>query len=101
VDEYTRRMAGAWHRRVSPGPMKYVRAMRGCVCRMSRPGVNLLVHATTGMLTTNALCVHYLAHHRDEVPPSELAKVLTLLGEPEDPRAEDLQRDLRPLPLPG
>ena len=32
----------------------------------------------TGGFVTNSLCVHYLAHHRDEVPPSELEKVATL-----------------------
>ena len=29
-------------------------------------------------LVTNSLCVHYLAYHRDEVPPSELAKIDTI-----------------------
>jgi hypothetical protein len=96
IDEYTRRMTGGLrvgHRR--NGPRDVRRGVHMCVCRMTSEPFDTYVETTTGRLKTNSLCIHYLAHHRVEVPESELAKVLTLTAEPEDPVPTELARDMR------
>lgn len=101
IDEYTRRMAGALRvARLAPRKL-WKRGFHTCVCRMQSGHIDLFVATTSGELVTNSLAVHYLAHHRDEVPAAELAKVLTLTAPPLEPLLEELNRDLRPLPLPG
>ena len=42
------------------------------------------------MLRTNSLAIHYLAHHRDEVPPEELAKVAKLLADEVEPTHDEM-----------
>jgi hypothetical protein len=101
VDGFTRRMAGALRVATRPPPERHFRGIHLCVCRMRSTNYNLYVRSTSGQLTTNSLCVHYLAHHRSEVPPGELDKVLTLVAPPCDPLPSDLARDLTPLKVPG
>lgn len=45
----------------------------------------------SGGFVTNSLCVHYLAHHREEVPQAELEKVATLQCGTATPRQLDLE----------
>jgi hypothetical protein len=89
VDEYTRRMAGAMRSASAQAPYRGIHR-----CRCGEPSTNCdyvvrIAERVPGSpwhgLLTNSLAVHYLAFHRDEVPPGELAKVLTLTAAPEDP----------------
>lgn len=45
---------------------------------------------TNGYLT-NSLCVHYLAHHRSEVPPHELRRIESFTFAEVDPTDQELQ----------
>jgi hypothetical protein len=96
IDEYTRRMAGALRVAAIPAREQHSRGIHMCVCRMRSANHHFYVRGTSGRLTTNSLCVHYLAHHRDEVPASELEKVLMLHASACDPLPSDLARDLSP-----
>src|SRR5215207_5574990 len=96
IDDYTRRMAGALRVAATP-PRWSFRGFHTCVCRMNSTHYDLRVATSNGWLRTNSLAVHYLAHHRGEVPDSELAKVLTLTAPPLDPLPTELARDLTPL----
>jgi hypothetical protein len=100
IDDYTRRMAGALRVAEIPPRSTWNRGRHDCICRMSSACYDLDVATTHGTLKTNSLAVHYLAHHRGEVPESELAKVLTLTAPPLDPLPTELTRDMTPLPLP-
>jgi hypothetical protein len=89
VDEYTRRMAGAM---LSASPQAAYRGIHHCRCGAASTNCDYIVRIAERVagspwhgLLTNSLAVHYLALHRDEVPPGELAKVLTLTAEPADP----------------
>ncbi|HSX23388.1 MAG TPA: hypothetical protein VLE97_11495 [Gaiellaceae bacterium] len=89
VDEYTRRMAGAMR---SASPQAAYRGIHHCRCGEASTNCDYVVRIAQRIsgspwhgLLTNSLAVHYLAFHRDEVPPGELAKVLTLTAEPVDP----------------
>lgn len=50
-----------------------------CVCGANSSGCDYLL---SNGLITNLLCVHYLACHRSEIPPSELEKVGNLESSP-------------------
>ena len=47
-------------------------------------------HVIGARFTTNSLAVHYLAHHRAEVPADELADVLSLPAADAEPTAREL-----------
>ena len=86
VDGLTRRMAGALSR------AEHVHATRGfhrCTGLGCRAFSDNVTHLVDGYVT-NSLAVHYLAHHRAEVPRGELAKVAMLFGPDTDPTAEQL-----------
>ncbi len=73
LDGLTRKMTAAFRAGRPEG-----RASYGIhVCRCGAESSNRDFILPSG-LTTNSLCVHYLAHHRAEVPPSELEKVARL-----------------------
>jgi hypothetical protein len=40
---------------------------------------------------TNSLCIHYVAHHRSEVPPSQLAKIEAFYFGADEPNEDELQ----------
>lgn len=85
IDELTRKMAGAWR------ASKIVMHGRGdhrCVCGALS---DYDEHALPNGWETNSLCVHYLAHHRDEVPESELDKVRALTYREAEPTPQELQ----------
>ena len=98
VDAITRRMTGAWRKRtrIEPG----FRGIHHCTserCYTSSDNYNYLVATADGrVLTTNSLAIHYLAHHRDEVPTAELAKVAQLLADEERPTAEEMNTQTWP-----
>ena len=89
IDEYTRRMAGAM---LSASPQAAYRGIHRCHCGATSTNCDYIVRIQQRVagspwhgLLTNSLAVHYLALHRDEVPPDELTKVLMLTAEPTDP----------------
>jgi hypothetical protein len=47
-------------------------------------------HLAGGELT-NSLCVHYVAHHRVEIPPSDLARIERFALDAADPTDDELQ----------
>lgn len=72
IDEATRKM-GVALRGAREGS-----AWRGfhvCSCGKMSSNVDLIIE---DRFVTNSLAVHYLAHHRAEVPADELADVMTL-----------------------
>jgi len=91
VDEYTRRMAGALRVAELDPWLKRTRGHHTCVCRMDSSNSNHYVRTESGHLITNSLAVHYLAHHRSEVPEGELAK-----SSPSRPHRSTRSRGARP-----
>jgi hypothetical protein len=85
IDSLTRKMAAAYRAAESTGVL-----WRGFhICRCGARSTNT-DYTLPGGATTNSLCVHYLAFHRDEVPESELAKVADLASGEAEPNAEEL-----------
>lgn len=88
IDEATRKMTAAI-RLSKPGVLRRGMEIRGihkCVCGAISPGHNFVLPNNE---ETNALCVHYLAYHRSDVPREQLEKVLKLeYGESEPTTAE-------------
>jgi len=83
IDSLTRRMTAAlndsvggtrdgWRKLHTGGGW---RGVHTCVCGVNSSNMDFLLEDDT---ITNSLCIHYLAHHRNEVPRSELAKVRSL-----------------------
>ncbi len=87
IDEYTLRMTGAL-RAARPG--RQSRGVHTCRCGARSSSCELLVRVAEGELVTNSLAIHYLAHHRREVPEAELAKVMRLVAEDAMPEAREL-----------
>ena len=73
IDALTRKMVAAY-RSATREDITYCGFHR-CVCGSASTPYNSVLPSG---LVTNSLCVHYLAHHRDEVPAGELAKVAGL-----------------------
>jgi len=98
IDALTRKMTGAWRKRTRKEPG--FRGFHRCTserCYTSSDNYNYLVATADGrMLMTNSLAIHYLAHHRDEVPAEELAKVAQLLADEVEPTAEEMNTQTWP-----
>lgn len=90
IDALTRKLTAAWRtrRRV----VSY-NGLHQCACGILSDDSDWAV-GTEPQWSTNALCLHYLAYHRCEVPAQELAKVDAL---PESD-AEPTEQELRPPP---
>lgn len=87
IDDLTRKMTAAWrHRRESEYGYKGIHT---CVCGASSDNKDHWVGDGSGLLT-NSLCIHYLAHHRNDVPPEELDKVQRLPFGEEEPTEDEL-----------
>lgn len=84
IDDLTRKMTAAWRKKTT-NPDGY-RGWHTCVCGAHSDNHD---HYISGLLT-NSLCIHYLAFHRQEVPPEELAKVAALAFGEEEPNSEEL-----------
>jgi len=93
IDEATRKMTAAW------------RTNRACQVEYRKPHIcscgaesdrydHWIVEGATGRFT-NSLCIHYLAYHRQDVPASELAKVMALNYGHEEPTRMEL---VKPIP---
>jgi hypothetical protein len=91
IDSLTRAMAGALNF-AKEGSSRY-RGIHQCTgrgCVASSDNTDHYVSASTGEFMTNSLAVHYLAHHRAEVPANEIDKVASLLADPAEPTASQL-----------
>ena len=84
IDGYTRKMAAALQSRISTGVLQQdgtydkdssTLGFQRCSCRVTSDVVD---YELSDGVITNSLCVHYLAWHRQEVPQTELDKVLSL-----------------------
>lgn len=112
IDIYTQKMTGAL-RAAKPGSAPYSkgipefdnsawRGMHTCKCGAWGGNREYLVETAGGVfindagtpvqgLITNALCVHYVAFHRDEIHPIDLDRILLLNGEQADPTDAELR----------
>lgn len=86
VDALTRKMAAAYRRSTLPADDQRYRGWHTCRCGAKSDNAD---HFIDGV-KTNSLCVHYLAFHRKDVPPGELAKVQRMSEEAE-PSEKELQ----------
>jgi hypothetical protein len=76
LDELTCRMAAALN--AEPEPTNRYRGIHHCTGLRCDATSDNARHVVAGR-ETNSLAVHYLAHHRAEVPDSELAKIEAVL----------------------
>src|SRR5262249_56630284 len=98
VDALTRRMAGAWRTRTRQDPG--YRGFHQCTserCYARSDNHDYFVATADGeRLMTNSLAIHYLAHHREELPFEELAKVARLPAGDAEPTTDELAGRDRP-----
>ena len=90
IDVYTLTMAAAW--RLGWSSRLACRGFHVCACGVASDNREHFVVGVSGTLRTNSLAVHYLAFHRDEVPPEELERVVGLPVYPSDSDLDDLLR---------
>lgn len=97
IDIYTRKMAAALQSRISTGILREDGAydkdfstlgFQRCSCGVTSDNVD---YELSDRIITNSLCVHYLAWHRQEVPQTELNKVLSLSGGESEPSPDVLK----------
>lgn len=93
VDDYTRRVTAAWRARVD-GHARY-RGQHFCTGKGCKAMSGNGEHTVAGSFETNSLAIHYVACHRAEVPPEELAKVLALPPSDVEPTSGELAGDWR------
>ena len=90
IDELTRKMAAAF-RAAAPSANSWL-GVHECVCGVASTNHNYILPDGR---TTHSLCVHYLAHHRAEVPAKQLQEVAQLAaGE-----LEPTERELSGIPI--
>jgi hypothetical protein len=81
VDELTRRMTAAFRLSMNSPPDAWNAGWHSCTCgaRSDSRDYAVFVGGMNGKhLRTNSLCVHYVAMHRDEIPASEMEKLIRL-----------------------
>lgn len=86
IDDLTRQMTAAY-RAAQPSSYSFA-GVHQCVCGCTSTSCDYFL--PDGQ-KTNSLCVHYLAHHRREVPAPQLARVAALSYGKSDPTGEELQ----------
>ena len=79
-------MAGAFRLAV-PNDEAY-RGYHICVCGAQSKNVD---YCLPNGKQTNSLCIHYVAHHRSEIPRSQLASIAAFEFGKAEPNAEELQ----------
>jgi hypothetical protein len=89
IDEITLKMVDAWRGRRTAPPGEWWRGVHTCACGVRSDNKPHFVGENKDILT-NSLCVHYIAFHRDEVPPEEIEKVARLEVVGDDPTDEEL-----------
>jgi hypothetical protein len=85
LDHLTRKMAAAFRKAM---PSEWWQGVHECVC--GAHSTNSDYRLPNGELT-NSLCVHYVAHHRCEVPSDQLARIEALAFGEVKPTVEVLQ----------
>jgi hypothetical protein len=86
IDHFTRRMTAAVRAARPTGPHWMGFHQCGCGAVSANHDFRL-----PGGAVTNSLCVHYVAHHRGEVPAGQLARVAALAAGEADPEDGELQ----------
>jgi hypothetical protein len=86
IDDLTRRMTAAY-RAAEPGSRMFC-GVHTCACGAMSAARN---YSLPDRRTTNSLCVHYLAHHRPDVPAEQLARVASLTCGLAEPSEEELR----------
>lgn len=87
IDGLTRRVTAAWRRRTE-SDYGY-RGFHMCICGAVSDNKDHWVGPNR--LLTSALCIHYIALHRDEISPEELEKVRQLPDDEEVPTVQELR----------
>jgi hypothetical protein len=97
IDAVTLKMMRLWRtRRDNVEDAGSWRGFHTCVCRaMSSSTDHVIRPNERTLLVTNALCVHYLAHHRDEVPREVLTEILLLPDVPHEGEDRPTEKELR------
>lgn len=90
IDRATKKMAAAF-RQATRGPG--YRGCHTCACGVFSSNCNYFL---PGGETTNSLCIHYLAFHRDGVPPEQIERIMRLGSGEANPTAKELQRPESP-----
>lgn len=85
IDEATRRMTAAFR---TAGDGNGFPGYHDCPCGVWAP---YAVYAI-GTIRTHALCVHYLAFHRGDIPADQLERVMALPFGEEEPNADELRQ---------
>jgi hypothetical protein len=92
IDHLTRKLCAAFRKATDPwaaaGLIGGWMGCHECVCGALSSNKD---HLLPNGALTNSLCVHYLAHHRAEVPPTELAAVEAFDCGEAEPTDEELQ----------
>jgi len=70
IDDLTKKMTECFRQ---ASPKDYYKGFHECCCGASDSACDFTLKSG---IITNSLCVHYLAFHRDEVPRTELAKLV-------------------------
>jgi hypothetical protein len=86
VDHLTRRITAAY--RAAKPSRYFYGGFHQCVCGAHSSNCDYFLPDGD---KTNSLCVHYLAHHRQEVPNKQLARVAALKYGEADPSEDELQ----------
>src|SRR5262249_41433348 len=86
IDELTCKMTAAY-RAAQPDP-NASRGFHECVCGAQSTCCDYFL--PDGQ-KTNSLCIHYLAHHREEIPPAQLERVASLHYGKAEPTGDELQ----------
>jgi hypothetical protein len=86
IDEIARRMCAAF-RKASRSDDAY-RGFHECMCGAHSTCYDY--HLPNGDLT-NSLCVHYVTHHRSEVPPEQLERIDAFRFGEDTPNDQELQ----------
>jgi hypothetical protein len=86
LDPVTRRMCAAF-RNARPGDVAY-RGSHECLCGARSDCHDWFLPSGD---RTNSLCVHYVAHHRPDVPPEQLPRIESFAAGEADPNEDELQ----------
>lgn len=85
IDDLTRKVTAAL--RKAEGDGRYYKGHHICICGAGSGNQDLYTEA--GLLT-NSLAVHYVAHHRGQIPKEELVKISQLPEEYAEPNEWEL-----------
>ena len=93
IDNLTRMMAAAYRQATTPDyGYRGVHVCTGEGCNATSSNTD---HTLPNGQTTNSLCVHYLAFHREDIPAEELEKVAALTYGEVEPNDQELAAPAR------